>query len=600
MPGVYGIQSDDLALRNRVKDFFVRHWGEHESASDAGWTIGAGSVGAEICLRFVGGSWVGCDGEPISLRRLSSLNSLKGSDGDLAAFLRGNVFVLDQTTDELRLECHESGYLPLFWFADQDQFVFASSLRVFREVLNLEPDPTAVVTFLRNGFTIGDSSPLAGVHRVLPGQVLRHRIGSTQLTSVPTSRLWAPISGRYPISERDSVNAVWSDLVAAVDASYGPEKSPTLMLSGGWDSRTLLAATLETGRAPRAFVHGDPNSREIALVQQIAGHVGIDLIVESIGPQCMDPDWLNSRFDRVENVVFPHWHRGAEILAARGSGTVASGIFGEVLGGHYGPSMALQGWRKIFAVGRELVGTRNAEGVDRVVSSAEVVDRMLHPSPISRSYYLQSDWWDAAGPVNEKIRESKEEVLDRYIQRGIRELPTLVEAYITEHRGAQYIAAQPGSMRADLPTTQPFVESELLRLCSAIPIQFKIHNSLNRLVLSQYSPGLAALPLAATLVKARRPVLIQEASRLARRIGERIGSRLPALGSLSHLSWVNFEFMRSSPVVLDVIDSLSSPWWDRDALRRMLTRMREDESRDLHPYFDQLMKIYTIDALFRS
>jgi hypothetical protein len=400
--------------------------------------------------------------------------------------------------------------------------------------------------------------------------------------------------------DSDPVESVWSNLVAAVDASYGPEQSPMLMLSGGWDSRTLLAATIETGRSPRAFVHGDPDSREIALVRQIAKRVGIDLIVESIGPECVDPDWLNSRFDRVENVVFPHWHRGAEILAARGSGTVASGIFGEVLGGHYGPSMALQGWRKIFAVGRELVGTRNAEGVDRVVSSAEVVDRMLHPSPISRSYYLQSDWWDAAGPVNEKIRESKEEVLDRYIQRGIRELPTLVEAYITEHRGAQYIAAQPGSMRADLPTTQPFVESELLRLCSAIPIQFKIHNSLNRLVLSQYSPGLAALPLAATLVKARRPVLIQEASRLARRIGERIGSRLPALGSLSHLSWVNFEFMRSSPVVLDVIDSLSSPWWDRDALRRMLTRMREDESRDLHPYFDQLMKIYTIDALFRS
>ena len=606
MPGIYGVYSHDPQVHDEVRSYFRGVWGECDEYQDGDWLLGGHSFEKTSSIRSIGRARVGCDGEPVSYRRLSSLTSVPDSTGSLATLLRGNAFCLSQPDHILRLECHESGYIPLYWHKSDGLLVFSSNLRLFRRIVGDQPDPASAVSFMMYGYTIGDNSPFQHVKRMRPGQVLRFYAASDQISVHDSSGLWQSEGRERPLSEdRDPVELVWSQLVNAVDASFGSDDRPAIMLSGGWDSRTLLAATLETSRKPIGYVHGDPDSREIALVRRITKNLGLDLIVEPIDDRCLDADWLDSRFERTENLVFPHWHRAGQLLGSYGIFTVASGVFGEVLGGHYGPSMVLNGWKKAVTVARELIWPENAEFRTGTIAPEDTVADLIHPAQLTRPYYVNQDWWKTSGNIDSQIRGSKERVLGNYLERGIREPTELVEAFVSEHRGAQYIAAQPISFRATMSAVQPFVESEILRTASNIPLALKIHNTLNRRLLSEFCPDLIEYPMAATLVRAKRSIMIQESSRLVRRTGQAVAERVQRLVpdhvGTPRMSWVNFEFMRDSENVGLLIDSLTAPIWDRVALHEKADRLatRSPWPRP-HGFFDQLMKIYTVDSLFRS
>src|SRR5262249_10251889 len=138
-----------------------------------------------------------------------------------------------------------------------------------------------------------------------------------------------------------------------------------VMMSGGWDSRTLFAAMLGELGPERllAYTHGDLQSREVGLVADICRWAGVALRREPLGDVLYDLDALERGCGRTENVMFPHWHRAGTVLARAGVESVSAGVYGEVLGGHYGPAMVLGGRRKIAAVAAGLlgrsVGTRN-------------------------------------------------------------------------------------------------------------------------------------------------------------------------------------------------------------------------------------------------
>lgn len=603
MPAVFGTRSERPEVRRRQREHYARVWGTCRVEESGRWLVGAHAFESAPAVRRVGGVQVGVDGEPVSVRRLSALRSVPGGAGETAAALRGNVFLWEPASGRLVLECHESGYLPLYWATRDGEFRFGSSLRDFAGAGWREPDPAAVVSFLRGGYTPGDRTLLRGVRRLRPGQVLELGPDDKEPALQDVSHLWheedVPNDLRWdPI---EAARLAWSQLVEATDASFAPDERPSLLMSGGWDSRTLLAALLTASRRPVGYSHGDPDSREIALVRRYTRALGVELVFQPIDDRCLDADWLAARFARTETAVFPHWHRAAEVLGDAGYRTAATGIFGGVIGGHNGPGMVLGGAAKVAAVARDLVAPRL--GSRRI--PPETAAEWLRPRSFGRPWYLTQEWWGEAGDVVSSLRASVERELATYRERGIERGEALVEAFVTEHRGSQYIGMQPRSFRANLSGAQPFVESDLLRLATGLPLSTKIHNRIHqRMLLDQY-PELAAYPLAAVLVAARRPILLQESSRLARRIGEQLSQRVRRVlgaGPLPpRLSWVNFEFLRSSDRVKPLIESLRLPWWNRAALHAAADALaRGEESPTPHGFFDQLMKIVTVDATFES
>jgi len=178
----------------------------------------------------------------------------------------------------------------------------------------------------------------------------------------------------------------------------------------------------------------------------------------------------------------------------------------------------------------------------------------------------------------------------------------LVEAFVTEQRGTQYINAQILSCRANLDVTMPYTDRALLALSTRIPVKTKIHNTLNRAMLARHVPGLLRFPCSATLVPARAPVVAQELSRLVRRKLDDSRWRLyfSSRGRLPQprLGWGNFEFLRTGRVLNALADDLRADVWDRRAIRDRIAAVTPLESRgSVHRLSFQLMRIYAVDRM---
>src|SRR5204863_7321007 len=96
---------------------------------------------------------------------------------------------------------------------------------------------------------------------------------------------------------------------------------------------------------------------------------------------------------------------------------------------------------------------------------------------LGNPWHVQESLWegmDLIGNINGDI----EITLARFKDRGISSGNQLIEAFITEHRGSQYINTQLLSCRASLDVFTPFGERDLLTLASRIPLATKVHNSL--------------------------------------------------------------------------------------------------------------------------
>jgi len=513
---------------------------------------------------------------------------------------RGNVAIWRETEGELSIASEWTGSFPLYYVHRPGEgFLFSSRMVVIASALRNTIDAVGVVEFLREASFQSSRSLWRDVHRLQPGQSLVYRAATDKLSLTERSQLWTStdIEATHP----DIVNETWSRLGLAVDANV----STTIMMSGGWDSRTLLArsAACSPVEALMAYSHGDLASREIRLAQCLSGEIGVAFHQEPIDYRCYNIHALRLGFDREGDVVFPHWHRAGQIAASTGPRIVTAGVYGEVLGGHYGRAMLLHGSAKIREVARRLLTTRNPSQ-DTSPSQLDALTQFLHVPRLDRPWPLQEEWWRSSGVSVSELNSDIDQDVRRLMNRGVRTIDQLIEAYITEHRGSQYINAQIRSCRAYTDVSLPFTDRSFLEWVCALPMTSKIHNRLNQRLLARYAPTLLQYPLAATLAMARRPVIVQEASRFVRKGLEAARWRANAASRgrirAPRLSWVNFEFLRTGHELRAIVDDLKADLWDKPALLARLDQLANGDSTPTHSMSDQMMKIYTIDLSLRS
>jgi hypothetical protein len=439
----------------------------------------------------------------------------------------------------------------------------------------------------------------------MPGQGLSYDQQTDALRVFEASDLWAGCQSDDAQIARDLIETTWQTLGDAVRRSVDPGMGLAIMVSGGWDSRTLLAAAVKKLGASRVvgYSHGDVQSRELQIARGLATRMGVGLRAEPIDGGIYSFELLEQAFAREENLVFPHWHRAGRVLRADGVNCVTAGVYGEVLGGHYGRGMLLGEFGRMIEVGRWLLGRKERSRPLTQVEFDSLYD-FLRLKGYERPPFIHPDFWAAIDAPRESINADIRADLERLRQRGIDTAERMVEAYVTEHRGSQYIGAQLRSCRSYVDVAMPFADREVLRLASCIRISEKIHNGVNRRMLARFCPVALTFPLAATLVAAQMPILFQEASRLLRK-GREAGHwalhfRYPGKFGPPRLAWVNFEFLRRGTELMTVVEDLRCGFWDTAHLRRRIEAIRRGQwKQPLHPTSDLLLRIYTVDRMLR-
>jgi len=589
MPGIFGAISPNEGLRERLLAEWQTIWPDLKSQTDGVVLFGGHAHRGRLPFARREGVVQLVDGDTniyhlLAERRLDSSTKLIGN-------------VVELSAQSVKLSTDLSGAFPLYYCQTSEGFFFSSLLRPLRRTLALDLELEGVLEYTRGTFLLGNCSLVATVFRLQPGEQLSWDAQTGSIERHERSDLWA--SAALARSLPESVQESTALLRQAVSLPHGAKLA--VMLSAGWDSRTLLAAHHSNGQDGLGYSHGDLESRELKLAERVAKRVGYQFHGEEIGASAFGLTRLQENFAKAEQLIFPHWNAAGRRLKELGLDTGSSGVYGEVLGGHYGRAMLEHGVAKILAVGSSLLRT-GAANTRLGAQQRDEVNAYLLRDIDNRPWFVTEEAWKSLAPSNS--RQSVERDIQRFVSRGVQSVEQLIEAYITEHRGAQYIAAQALNLRTEVDIALPFANPELLRFAAALPFSAKVHNRLNQAYLKRVSPELLQLPLSATFFPAAAPLLLQESGRLIRRAAEQASWRchFASAGRIAapRFSWVNYQFLRSGHELQDIVEDLRLPHWDKAGLLHRVQQLRQGEfHQHAHSTAEVVLKVYNVDLMSR-
>jgi len=386
----------------------------------------------------------------------------------------------------------------------------ASSATLLANVLGAPLSPETLAGYAAFGGFIAEETPFAGVTKLLAGSRTTLRDGRVATTAAPAETRQ---SGDLVEAFRAAVSAM---LRAAPDAE--------LELSGGLDSRLILAAMPPDARQGRSAitigVAGEP-SDDVTVARALAEREGLSwTFLDAGGIAAFTPDLLD---DLLSQAVAGYDHmanpldKAALIVAGHGRSVQArfGGQNGEILRGFYYVGQPLDA-APTEALARRLIDWRLKanDRVDETLLSADLRGdlRAAAEARMSRLLLSQGGTWS--------------ETLDRF--------------YLAQ-RMQNWVGNSTGNRLMDHAPLYPFFDSAVVDAAMATPAGEKLNSRAAYRLLCDLDMTLARRPLADGVVPASLPTtrlgqrlsdLRLDAGKALKRVRRKLaGAGRPTLGS---------------------------------------------------------------------
>jgi asparagine synthase (glutamine-hydrolysing) len=198
-------------------------------------------------------------------------------------FLRGDASILGKAdgvfsvvhyqpkSGELLLATDKLGIRPMYYFASDRFVVFASALRILEELAEVPKvmDIRAVTEMVGLGYALADRTPYIHIKALRPAAIIRIR--GSQLSS-DQYYSWDKIT------QSDAVEAGLGELLdrfkRAVSRRNADDKTTAAYLSGGLDSRCIVAALRESNVSVNTYNFARPNTQDQIFGREFAAAVG--------------------------------------------------------------------------------------------------------------------------------------------------------------------------------------------------------------------------------------------------------------------------------------------------------------------------------------
>ena len=194
--------------------------------------------------------------------------------------LQGNYCLLIGTGDGLSLLSDYSGYYPVYANADAS-IVSSSLMAVGRATGSAAPDPQGFYEFVLNGLVSGCETVLAGVRRLDSRRAWRLLPRSGSVVRQPAFEPIPPKASQDEVAE--AAAAVLTDQFKVLHDNFPCAIGAAL--SGGYDSRLMLALLRHVGATPYLYVYGSDSDDDVRVARAIAAAEG--LAVQHIDKGCL-------------------------------------------------------------------------------------------------------------------------------------------------------------------------------------------------------------------------------------------------------------------------------------------------------------------------
>jgi len=399
------------------------------------------------------------------------------------------------------------GARPLYYAVGDGSLGFSTSIQTVPEVSGFTPSfaEPYLAEYLYARRAQGTKTPIEGIAQLAPATLLRYDPAAEALDE---RQYWEP---RYdpvdrPLSyfvdelARRFEQAV-ADRMPRDDGEYG------LLLSGGSDSRTVLAAAAEP---PDCYHLGDGWNREARLARDAAETAGAEFELLERGVDYHET--LLERAAPIQEFLGPfqsgHMLGHAETLAEYDA--LFSGLYCDVLFGSWGvPQLEVP----------LPMGVRLWPPVTDVPSTTDAhVERLVDDDPTKSPSFLR------AAPFEETLSDNIHRCDGRVVDHGVsyESVETLSRSTflypVTNGIGFDLFASAQIA-----PTRTPLLDRRLLDLHLSMPLKYRLRYDPVHRAMTSLAPSLAAIPNASSAV----PVSYHKAAHV---VGDRVTNQLAKLG----------------------------------------------------------------------
>ena len=182
-----------------------------------------------------------------------------------------HAVLYDARSHQVHLISDRYGVRPLHWTRWQGTLVWVSEIKALLALPGYQPklDRETIEDFLGIRYLLGDRSWFEGVERLPAATILTW---DEDRATLQTHRYWSWDNvPQYdaPPDRRDIVNQLGELFVAAVERRCNPGDQLGIPLSGGLDSRALLAAVPSAVDPPITVTYGQANCDDLRIAQQV-------------------------------------------------------------------------------------------------------------------------------------------------------------------------------------------------------------------------------------------------------------------------------------------------------------------------------------------
>jgi hypothetical protein len=244
----------------------------------------------------------------LSSREVSSLN-WDPHTLDLAAVHKYRMFHLlyCQSSRILTLTSDRFSTYLLFYYLDEDIFLLSSSFEVLLSLLRDQPrslNLQAASELIDFGYLMYGKTLVDGIRRY--PYATQFKISPEDITNV---RYW-DFKFNEKIDDPENLEALKLEfgrhLVDAITQCLPAASDVVIPLSGGMDSRLILAVALETINRSRItlFTFGQEGTQDLEIARQISNDLGVRHILEIIPDEASSDlaniDWTNTYLERIK------------------------------------------------------------------------------------------------------------------------------------------------------------------------------------------------------------------------------------------------------------------------------------------------------------
>lgn len=190
-----------------------------------------------------------------------SFDFLRDVDGCYAAVL------YDKKENKVYLIIDRYGFKPLYWGIINDDLVWSSELKGYLGHIDFRPviDREAIQEFFDIGYLLEDRTWFVGVELVPPASILSFDIKSSKV-QIQHYWSWNEIKPmKEPIDERELAEELGRLFEQSVCKRVNKNERIGITLSGGLDSRAILAAVPEDYKPLHTFTFGQKGCDDIRI-----------------------------------------------------------------------------------------------------------------------------------------------------------------------------------------------------------------------------------------------------------------------------------------------------------------------------------------------